>query len=146
MVTITIPSNNSMPAKTVDVKPRPWWLFWVMPGYSITLYPYVYTPKMNITDPSRADRLMSICIHEAVHLEQQAPSKFMFYLKYLYSKKFRYASEFEAYMAEFRVLMQARCTPNIEGIAANLASAGYLWCVKKEVAIRDFTSALAKEF
>jgi len=117
-------------------------MFWLIPGYTITLSPNVYTPADNFT-PEREINLFYICVHEHIHLGQQAAiGKWKFYFRYLTSRAFRYQMEFEAYLAEFKQQAADRRTPNVESVAENLASFGYFWCVKKEKAVADFTAAL----
>lgn len=135
-----------IPGGEVSVQSRPWWLFWLLPGYTITLYPNVYTSDNNLT-PEREINLFYICVHEAVHLKQQAAlGKWKFYFRYIFSRSFRYAMELEAYTAEFKQQIADRRSPNIESVAENLASFGYLWCVSKKKAVDDFSAALVNSF
>jgi len=139
---VTLPNDGTRIPKTVLVSTRPWWLFWLLPGYTITLYPSIYTSKKYFSVHNH-NLLRSICVHEAVHLRQQEPSKFNFYVNYIFSRQFRYKAEFEAYLEEFKFQMSEKNTPSIEAIADNLASIGYFWCVNKDKAIRDFRTALS---
>lgn len=127
----------------VVVKERPWWLFWLLPGFRITLSPYVYVPKEVLSSPVD---LMDTCVHEQVHLQQQSTGKWKFYMRYIFSRKFRYASELAAYTTEFQHYIDQRRDGNIrqliEQAATNLSSFPYLWCVKKESAIADFNTHL----
>lgn len=126
--------------KLVSIATRPWWLFWVMPGYTITLSPMIYTTKELY---NKCESRMDIWVHEGIHLRQQsAIGKWKFYWQYATNRSFRYRMEFEAYLTQFKFEISERRNPNVQGVAEALSSVGYLWCVKKEKAIADFTTAL----
>lgn len=138
MRVVTLP--NGM---TVTVGTRTWLLFWLSSGYTITLYPNIYTTNATFNDP---EGNMDVLMHESVHLNQQASSPFGFYLKYVFSRSFRYKAEFEAYLYQLKYYLDAGIRVNmpsqIEVIANMLSSANYLWCVSKDQAVKDLTEAI----
>lgn len=126
----------------VIIKSRPWHMIWLLPGFTITLSPYVYTPANNFTEERKVN-LFYVAVHEAVHLRQQKEvGKWKFYWKYLTNRSFRYQMEFEAYLEEFQQNIAERRKPRLESTAKLLSSFPYFWCVKEEVALSDFKKAL----
>lgn len=127
---------------TVTIKTKPWWLFWLLNGYTITLYPNIYTPRDNFT-PNNASFLFYTAVHENVHLNQQkALGKWKFYWAYLTSKKFRYAMELEAYSTQYKQEKSDGRNPNYMFAVDALSGFPYFWCVDRKTAIDDFRKAL----
>lgn len=124
----------------IKVLPKPWWLFWLPSDFCITIDPYIYLPKKLYDDPvSRLD----IMIHEHVHLVQQQDHPFKFYLKYVFSKSFRYEAELQAYSVQLRYLSWKLGTDlDYSGIAKDLSSWRYLWCQSYDKVMSDLKKAL----
>ena len=134
---LTLPNGVS-----VTLKPKPWWLFWVARGYTITLSPTIYTEQYMIDTPGAN---MDVWMHESVHLKQQASNPFWFYLKYAFSRKFRYESELEAYTYQlhyYQSLGLSGLEGQVEYMASILSSVNYVWCVSKDKALKDLTAAI----
>ena len=122
----------------VTIKQKPWWLFWLGSNFTITLSPYVYT-----TDSIYANEDMDVLVHENVHLHQQAEmGKWKFYLKYIFSRDFRYQVEFDAYLTEFKWCVDHDRAFDISFVSSMLSSFGYLWCVSGRKATADFIAAM----
>ena len=127
----------------------PWWLFWLASGYTITLSPKIYTDSSYFgTEQSKIDDLVFTAEHEIIHVRQQiAVGRWKFFFKYLFSRSFRYNSELPAYIAGLTAERNANRDVNasvIAGVASDLSSWTYLWCVNKNKAIADLTAGLAK--
>ena len=126
--------------ETIVIQQKPWWLFWLGSNFTITLSPYVYTPDdvyMNEKDYT------DIMVHENVHLHQQEDTgKWVFYLKYLFSSKFRYDMEFAAYMTQFKWYLDNNRGFDIGYVCDMLSSVDYMWCVSRDRAFNEFSAAI----
>jgi hypothetical protein len=120
-----------------DLKPRPWWLFWLPSWFWITLSPTIYHPKG--VHPGQWPEIVA---HERVHLRQQgaAASLWRWYLRYATSRAFRLAMEVEA-IAEELAVVKWRNSPeawerSLDEWAEALASWTYLWAARNELHAR----------
>jgi len=131
----------------VTFKGYPWWLFWLPAGYTITLSPNIYTDSSRFgTDPQSITDLVYTGQHEIVHVRQQAAmGRWKFFLKYVFSRNFRYSQELPAYIAQFQWELDTHrpvTASNIKEVAAALSSWTYLWCVSEDKAIADITAGV----
>ncbi len=137
MKTITLANGD-----LVTIKQKPWWLFWLGKYYTITLSPYVYTP-----DTTYENEDMDVLVHENIHLHQQSDmGKWKFYFNYVFSREFRYQSEFSAYTTQLKWYVDSGTRVNmpsqIDVIGNMLSSANYLWCVSKERSVKEMTDMM----
>ena len=99
---------------------------WVLPkDWYVTLGRTVYvSPKTELTTID-----LPILIHEYRHVEQQDKhGAFMFYLCYIFSRKFRLAAEADAYASQIEATLLTEQRIAVLSLAAkNLASWRYLW-------------------
>ena len=131
----------------VSVSTQPWWLCWLPTGYTITLSPNIYTTDELLAGPP--SDLNDIIVHENVHLHQQAPGRFKFFFKYVFSRSFRYQAEFEAYCKQFQYYIDTNRPLLVDmwiiDTVEALSSSNYLWCVSKDKALADFNGVFHKK-
>ena len=133
------------------LKQHPWWLFWLPSRFWITLSPNIYYPK-----GENPNYYPAIIAHESVHLKQQSSGNLLkWYLKYVFSRKFRLQMEAEAYAVEVKYQLEAfpwdpAFSDRVLVCAArSLAKWSYMWAAKSqeaaEAAIRaELAKLLAK--
>lgn len=84
----------------MNIKPRPWWLFFLGRDYWVTISPNVYHPKG--VNPGLWPAIIE---HETAHIWQQARYGLLRFLwRYIWSRQFRYDMEIEACRAELQAL------------------------------------------
>jgi hypothetical protein len=110
-----------------QLRPHPWWLFWLPSWFWITISPCIYHPS-NV-DPAKWPAIVA---HESVHLRQQAAgSKVWWFLRYIFSGKFRLTVEAEGYAAEIildrQIYAPLVAVRALDEAAAALAGWPYFW-------------------
>jgi hypothetical protein len=121
------------------IRPKPWWLRCVTPGYSwVTITPDIYHPED--VDP---DGFPAIVAHENVHLtRQQAAGKWTWLWRYAASRTFRLREEALGIAAEIRATASPIHQRNLlESYSDALAGRAYWWAAgspaEARVAILD---------
>ena len=80
------------------IKLKPWWLSWAWwaRGATITIYPCIYATQIPLSAVTLG--------HELVHFAQQkaAPSRVLWFLKYIFFCSFRRQVELEAFTSTIR--------------------------------------------
>lgn len=109
--------------------PRPWWLF-IFPRYFwVTINPHIYYPSYLENVEQGYPHIIA---HESVHIKQQSQGNALWwYLKYIFSGKFRLAMEAEAIAAEI-TYDQTHYDANyarkaFENYCSALSSWNYMW-------------------
>lgn len=119
------------------IKPKPWILRrFTMPFQWVTFYPNIYMPEGQTLNNALLE-------HELCHMRQQLKTgKWLYMLKYLFSKKFQYKMEIEAIAVEI-----FHTAPNlrqhlIQEYALLLISSAYSHCAPSyETALNDLNIA-----
>lgn len=118
------------------VKPQPqWWnAFPFLRNYSgNTIYPYIYLRKdiyEGLLEKSFFPRGLSVLKHEECHIRQHRKYGVITYrMRYLFSPRFRFQQEIEAYLEMMKVLKANKLPFDIDKIARCLSGWMYLWGV-----------------
>lgn len=113
------------------LKPKPWYI--PIPSYFwITITPHIYHPKG--IDPNQFPNIIA---HENIHLSQQAiGNKYLWYLKYIFSRSFRLNMEARAIAAELDYDNLHNNTDaarrGLEGYVDALTSINYTWAASSK--------------
>ena len=106
---------------------------------AVTIYPSIYINRDKY-NKLRWQRKAALFEHENLHWTQQRLAGKIWFLKYIFSKKFRFSQEVEAYLAEYRLLSSMaeffNADKERERIALALSSKTYLGMVSHDDALR----------
>lgn len=133
-------------AMNVRLKKFPWTLLPLFSNHTAhAIYPNIYIPKHVYRDLQTKNpdpKNVSILIHEQTHIKRQKElGRFLWGLKYCFSRKFRFNEEFIAIKESMKYFKKKKLKWDIEKSAGFLSSYLYLWCVSYSEAERKLSKA-----
>ena len=131
-----------IPVAVARFRPKPWWARRVsQPNQWVAFYPYIFHPAKVF--PMSWPGLVA---HNKHHLEQQRKiGRWLYFLKYMVSKRFRAEMEYEAIAVELHKSPVADKAKLVDHYAAALASPYYMNCVKTSAEARARILHAAKQ-
>jgi hypothetical protein len=125
--------------KEVIIKPIPrWWkhLPFIGTDLAFARYPYIYLPEHIHSRFARGELTFhdeSIIVHETVHIHRQRKLGILVYfIKYLFSRKFRLLEELVAIREQMAFLKKHGQKYDFERKARQFASFEYFWVTSLE--------------
>lgn len=112
----------------MNVRPKPWWLFWQDPNTWVTLAGTIYHPKK--LDPSKYPWILA---HEQIHVQQQEEDGWLRFLwAYLTLRRARMEYEAEAFAAERPFWSREEWLTARASFAADLTGWHYVYAARNQ--------------
>jgi len=102
---------------------------------AVTINPTIYIKK-GVEETWLPACKYALIEHEKVHIEQQEKTGKMWFIKYTFSKKFRFSQEIEAHKVEYQYLKGNTSLANKEYFAKILSSKTYFGMVTYAEALK----------
>lgn len=116
-----------------------WPLFWF--GAAAILIKNTLYVRKKYKSVVSTDKFTILITHEKVHFEQQKCGWLKWTFKYIFSSKFRYSQELEAYKSEIKMAItlnkKYKNSIYLDGIAKAMSSRVYFWMCTYEQAKKD---------
>ena len=104
------------------------------------IYPFIFLPENVYNDLKSSNpnpESFALLLHEQTHLERQKKYGILWFIKYLFSAKYRFNEELLAFKKQVSHLKKYNLNLDLETRAKRLSSWLYLWCITYKKALEE---------